>query len=135
MNNTTNNLFEMASQFKFRYPYKGAITTEDLWDLNPTQLDSVYKALSKEMKENQDGDSLLSAKPANLFNKEEKLTAKIEIVKYIFNAKQQAAELHRMEAERAAKKQHILEIIAAKQENALQNMSEEELKKMLDDLA
>lgn len=38
-----------------------------------------------------------------------------------------------MEAESAAKKQHILEVLAAKQENALQNMSEEDLQKMLDD--
>lgn len=135
MNNTTvSNMFEMASQYKFRYPYKGMITTEDLWDLTPTQLDSVYKTLSKEINALQDGDSLLSCKPANLFDKEQALTAKIELVKYIFNCKQQVAELHRMEAERSAKKQHILEIIAAKQENALQNMSEEDLKKMLDDL-
>lgn len=134
MNNTTNNMFEMASQFKFRYPWKGVITTEDLWDLNQGQLDTVYQALSKELKACQEGDSLLSAKPTNLFNKEKDLTYKIEIVKYIFECKQQAAELHRMEAERSAKKQHILEIIAAKQENALQNMSEEDLKKMLDDL-
>ena len=135
MNNTTiNNMFEMASQFKFRYPWKGAITTEDLWDLNQSQLDAVYQALSKELKTCQEGDSLLSTKPANLFDKEQDLTCKIEIVKYIFNCKQQADELHRMEAERAAKKQHILEVLAAKQENALQNMSEEDLKKMLDDL-
>ena len=39
-----------------------------------------------------------------------------------------------MNVKRPAKKQHILEILAAKQENALQNMSEEDLKKMLDDL-
>lgn len=135
MNNATiNNMFEMASQFKFRYPWKGTITTEDLWDLNQGQLDAVYKALSKELKTCQEGDSLLSTKPANLFNKEQDLTCKIEIVKYIFNCKQQEAELHRMEAERAAKKQHILEVLAAKQENALQNMSEEDLQKMLDDL-
>lgn len=135
MNNTTiNNMFEMASQFKFRYPWKGTITTEDLWDLNQNQLDAVYQALSKELKTCQEGDSLLSTKPANLFDKEQDLTCKIEIVKYIFNCKQQADELHRMEAERAAKKQHILEVLAAKQENALQNMSEEDLKKMLDDL-
>lgn len=135
MNNTTiNNMFEMASQFKFRYPWKGTITTEDLWDLNQSQLDAVYQALSKELKTCQEGDSLLSTKPANLFDKEQDLTCKIEIVKYIFNCKQQADELHRMEAERAAKKQHILEVLAAKQENALQNMSEEDLKKMLDDL-
>lgn len=134
MNNTTNNMFEMASQFKFRYPWKGMITTEDLWDLNLGQLDAVYKALSKELKACQEGDSLLSTKPANFFDKERELTAKIDLVKYIFNCKNQAAELHRMEAERSAKKQHILEILAAKQENTLQNMSEEDLKKMLDDL-
>ena len=135
MNNTAiNNMFEMASQFKFRYPWKGTITTEDLWDLNQNQLDAVYQALSKELKTCQEGDSLLSTKPANLFDKEQDLTCKIEIVKYIFNCKQQADELHRMEAERAAMKQHILEVLAAKQENALQNMSEEDLKKMLDDL-
>lgn len=104
MNNATiNNMFEMASQFKFRYPWKGTITTEDLWDLNQGQLDVVYQALSKELKTCQEGDSLLSTKPANLFNKEQDLTCKIEIVKYIFNCKQQAAEFHRMEAERAAK--------------------------------
>lgn len=134
MNSTTNNMFEMASQFKFRYPWKGMITTEDLWDLNQGQLDAVYQALSKELKMCQEGDSLLSTKPANLFNKEQDLTYKIEIIKYIFNYKQQAVELHRMEAEKAAKKQHILEVLAAKQENALQNMSEEDLQKMLDDL-
>ena len=134
MNNTTNNMFERASQFKFRYPWKGMITTEDLWDLNQGQLDAVYQALSKELKTCQEGDSLLSAKPANIFDKEQELTTKIGLVKYIFNCKKQATELHRMEAERAAKKQHILEILAAKQENALQNMSEEDLKKMLDDL-
>lgn len=134
MNNTTNNMFERASQFKFRYPWKGMITTEDLWDLNQGQLDAVYQALSKELKTCQEGDSLLSAKPANIFDKEQELTTKIDLVKYIFNCKKQATELHRMEAERAAKKQHILEILAAKQENALQNMSEEDLKKMLDDL-
>ena len=135
MNNTTiGTMFEMASQFKFRYPYKGLITTEDLWDLTLTQLDTVYKTLSKEMSTLQDGDSLLSTKSADLFNKEQELTAKIDLVKYVFNCKQQMEELHRMEAERSAKKQHILEIIATKQENALQNMSEDELKKMLDEL-
>lgn len=134
MNNTTNNMFEMASQFKFRYPWKGIITTEDLWDLNQGQLDTVYKELSKELKACQEGDSLLSAKPANIFNKEQELTAKIEVVKYIFNCKQQAAELNRIEVERAARKQHILEVLAEKQENALQNMSEDDLKKMLDEL-
>ena len=107
MNSTTiGTMFEMASQFKFRYPYKAElITTEDLWDLSLTQLDTVYKALSKEMHIIlQDGDSLLYTKSPDLCNKEQELIAKIELVKYIFKCQQQAEELHRMEAERYAPK-------------------------------
>ena len=107
MNNTTIGImFEMASQLKFRYPYRaGLITTEDLWDLSLTQLDTVYKSLSKEMHIIlQDGDSLLYTKSPDLFNKEQELTAKIELVKYIFKCQQQAEELHRMETERSAMK-------------------------------
>ena len=133
MSNTTNTLFEMASQFKFRYPYKGMITTEDLWDLSMSQLDTVYKALNKELNVTQE-DGLIITKSADEGVKANELRNKLEIVKYIFNHKQQAAELQRIAAENAAKKQHILGILAQKKENALQNMSEEELTQMLAEL-
>ncbi len=126
-------LFEMASQMKFRYPYKGMITTEDLWDLDVNQLDTVYRNLNKELKAT-DSDSLIATKSADEGVKANDLKNKIEIVKYIFNHKQQAAELHRMAAENAQKRQRILEALAIKQENALQNMSEDDLKKMLNEL-
>lgn len=132
-NRETGILFEMASQFKFRYPYKGMITTEDLWDLSMSQLDTVYKALNKELNVTQE-DGLIVTKSADEGVKANELRNKLEIVKYIFNAKQQAAELQRMAAENAAKKQHILGILAQKKENALQNMSEEELTQMLAEL-
>lgn len=133
MNNTSIILFEMASQMKFRYPYKGMITTEDLWDLSPAQLDVVYKNLSKELKAT-DGDSLIASKSADEGVKANELKNKIEIVKYIFESKRQGEELHRIAAESAAKKQRILDILARKQENALENMSEDDLKKMLNEL-
>lgn len=133
MNNTINTLFEMASQYKFRYPYKGMITTEDLWDLSPSQLDAIYQTLNKELQDTH-YDSLLSTRSADEGVKANELKNKIEVVKYIFNSKQQAAELTRMAADRAAKKQRILDILARKQENALENMSEDDLVKMLDDL-
>lgn len=133
MNTTSAILFEMASQMKFRYPYKGMITTEDLWDLSPSQLDIVYKNLSKELKAT-DGDSLIATKSADEGIKANELKNKIEIVKYIFNRKQQDAELQRIAVENAAKKQRILEVLAKKQDNALQNMDEGELLKMLNDL-
>lgn len=131
--NTTCTLFKMASQMKFRYPYKGMITTEDLWDLSIEQLDIVYKNLNKELKA-LDGDSLIASKSADEGVKANELKNKIEIVKYIFTSKKQAAELHRMAADNAAKRQRILEVLAQKQANELQNMSEEELKKMLENL-
>ena len=133
MNTNNTILFEMASQMKFRYPYKGMITTEDLWDLSPAQLDIVYKNLTKELK-TIDGDSLIASKSADEGVKANELKNKIEIVKYIFHGKEQAAELHRMATESAAKKQRILDVLARKQDNALENMSEDELKKMLDEL-
>lgn len=133
INRETGILFEMASQFKFRYPYKGLITTEDLWDLSMPQLDTVYKALNKELNVTQE-DGLIVTKTADEGVKANELRNKLEIVKYIFNSKQQATELQRMAAENAAKKQHILSILKQKKENALQNMSEEELTQMLNEL-
>ena len=34
-------MFEIATQKKFRFPFKGQISTEDLWDLTADQLDSI----------------------------------------------------------------------------------------------
>lgn len=130
---TTAILFEMASQMKFRYPYKGQITTEDLWDLKMDQLDIVYKALNKELKAI-DGDSLIATKSADDGVKANDLRNKIEIVKYIFNHKQQAAELHRMATANAAEKQKILGILADKENDALRNMSKDDLLKRLAEL-
>lgn len=133
MSNTSSILFEMASQFKFRYPYKGMIATEDLWDLTPSQLDTVYKALNKELNVTQE-DGLIITKSADEGVKAAELRNKLEIVKYIFNSKQQAAELNHIAAENAAKKQYIMEILAQKKDDALRNMSEEELTQMLNNL-
>lgn len=128
-----NNLFEMASQFKFRYPYKGMITTEDLWDLSPDQLDTVYKTLNKELNSIQE-DGLIQTKSADEGVAANNLKNKLEIVKYVFVSKQQAAELARMAAENAMKRKRIMEILAKKQDDALENMSEEDLKAALAEL-
>lgn len=127
MNNT--NIFEAASKNKYRYPYKGMITTEDLWDLTQAQLDVIYKALNKGVSEAQ-----VSSLMCKVTEVDAELLNKIEIVKYIFNAKEAEAEARKKDAAKHAKKQRILDILAQKQEDALQSMSEDELKKMLDEL-
>ena len=122
------NLFEIASREKYRFPYKGLISVEDLWDLTMPQLDSVYKALSKEVK-TQGEDSLMIE-----VTTDKKLTNMIEIVKYIFSVKQQEADARKTAAENKRKRERIAEVLAQKEDEALHNMSADELKKLMSDL-
>lgn len=122
------NLFEIASKKKYRFPYKGPIGTEDLWDLAPAQLDSVYKALNKMVKV-QGEDSLM-----NNSGVDEDLKNQIEIVRYIYTVKKEEAAAKKTEAENKEKKKLVMEILAEKQNAALRNMSEEDLQKMLEEL-
>lgn len=123
------NIFEMATRNKFRFPYKGLISVEDLWDLGQVQLDSIYKNLNKEIKQIQE-ESLLSAKNSE----DAELQAKIDIVKHIFTVKQQEAIQRGIDAENADKKRRIMEILAQKQDDSLMGKSEDELRKMLKEL-
>ena len=125
----TTNIFEMATKNKFRFPYKGMISVEDLWDLNLDQLDAIYKTLNAEAKKNLE-ETLLTKKSSE----DTVLDTKIAIIKHIFNAKLEAAEKREAEAINAEKKRKILDILAKKQADSLENMSEEDLKKMLEEL-
>lgn len=122
------NLFEIASREKYRFPYKGLISVEDLWDLTLPQLDGVYKALSKEVK-TQGEDSLMAEAITD-----KKLSNMIEIVKYIFSVKQQEADARKTAVENKKKRERIAEVLAQKEDEALHNMSTDELKKLMTDL-
>lgn len=125
---STGNIFEVATRKKYRYPYKGMITTEDLWDLPLTALDSIYKTLNKQAKQSQE-ESLLSTSATN-----ETLENQIAIIKYIVATKQQEQVDRLKEKERAEQKQKIMEILADKQDETLKGKSVEELQKMLEEM-
>ena len=122
------NLFEIASRKKYRFPYKGMITVEDLWDLSPAALDGIYRALNKTIKA-QAEDSLMDEREAD-----ETTANMVEIVKHIFSVKRDEAKARREAMENAEKRRHIMDILARKQDEALNNKSEEELLKMLDNM-
>ena len=124
---TYENLFEGAARAKYRFPFKGSITTEDLWDLSLQDLDRIFKTMNAEVKQTQE-ESLLKVKDEH----SEILERKIEIVKHIVSVKQAEAEAMKDAANRKAQKQRILEIIAKKEDDALANMSLDDLKKMVD---
>lgn len=126
---TVENIFEYASRNKVRFPFKGMISVEDLWDLSLTNLDSIYKTLNKQVKQSEE-ESLLSAK-ASL---DTELEVQIAIVKHIVSVKLAEKEAAEKASAKKAQKQKIMSIIATKQDEALQNSSIDDLKKMLDEL-
>lgn len=126
---TTNNLFIMATKNKFRFPFKGQASVEDLWDMNVRDLDAVFKALNSQAKQANE-ESLLTTK-----TKEDSiLEAKIEVVKFIVSAKLADAEAQRVKAEQKEKKNRIAEILADKQDEELRGKSVAELTAMLKDM-
>ena len=124
MSNT--NLFEAATRGKFRFPFKGMIDVEQLWDLSLTNLDTVFKALNSQVKQAKE-ESLLNTKS----KEDEILDMQIEIVKYIVSVKLAEKEAREKAFANKEKNQKIMEIIAAKKDEELHNMSVEELEKML----
>ena len=122
------NLFEIATREKYRFPYKGQISAEDLWDLSPTALDGIYKTLNKAIKA-QDEESLMAEREAD-----PTAANMVEIVKHIFTVKRDEQRAKKAAIENAEKRRHIMDILARKQDEALNNKSEEELLKMLDEM-
>ena len=127
-----NSIFEFATRNKLRFPYKGSISVEDLWDLSQKQLNDVYKILKKELKLVSEEESLMSLEKEDPYIE---LNIKVEIVKHIFNVKKVEAQQREDAVIKAEKKQRILDILAKKQDDSLNNMSEDELIKMLDELS
>lgn len=123
------NIFEYATRNKVRFSYRGLISVEDLWDLSLTNLDSIYKELNKQSKQSEE-ESLLNIKT----QEDELLNVQIEIVKHIVSVKLAEKEAREKSSAKKAQKQKIMSIIAAKQDEALQNSSIDELQKMLDEL-
>lgn len=119
-------LFELASREKYRFPFKGQVSVEDLWDLSPKDLDTIFKSLNAQVKKESE-ESLLSPKEAV----DVVLNAKIEIVKHIVAVKLSEAEKARQAKKRREEKQRIAELIADKQDEALREKSLAELQAML----
>lgn len=126
---TTEKLFEMATRSKLRFPStKGELSVEDLWDLSDKDLDVVYKNL-KDQEVKSSEESLLD--DANV---DPKLTAAIGIVKYVFTTKrnERLAEKERINKKLTQRK--YIDALSKKQDEAIEKMSEAELRAMIDSL-
>ena len=119
-------MFESAARGKYRFPFKGQVTVEDLWDLSPKDLDSIFKTLNAQSKKANE-ESLLASKSAT----DVVLDTKIEIVRYIVGVKLAEAEREKAAKENREKKQRLAELIADKQDAELREKSVAELQAMM----
>lgn len=120
------NIFEQAARGKYRFPFRGLCTVEDLWDLNVTNLDLVFKELNRQKKNNSE-ESLLDTRS----NEDVVLDDMIEIVKHIVSVKQKEQTDRLLAKEQKEKEQRIMDIIKRKENEELENMSIAELTNMI----
>jgi hypothetical protein len=121
-------IFEYAAENKLRFPYKGSISTEDLYDLGVEELDMIFKTLNREVKKSNE-ESLLAKKS----DADTKLNVKIEIIKKIVSKKLAEIEESKNAIMKKHKNEKIMELIAQKQDENLRSLSIDELKKMLEE--
>lgn len=116
-------MFEKASRMKLRFDvYCGVISTEDLWDLDLSQLNAAAKGLNKEIKEVEEEDFLHETKPEDKI-----LKLKFDLVLHVLNTKKAESKRHLEATERKVKKDKLLSILEKKQDAASEGKSVEEL--------
>jgi hypothetical protein len=130
------NIFEYATRNKLRFAsIRGLLTTEQLWEL-PLQskegfdLDSVAKTANMALRAEGE-ESFVSTTPAP---KKRELEIALEVVKHIIAFKLEQAEMVRLRKARADERERLLNILASKEEQALNELTPDEIRKRLDAL-
>ena len=123
-------MFEKASKQKLRfYAAKGALNTEDLWDLTLDELDSLARNLNKQVKELGE-ESFIKVKTTT----NDAVSLRFSIVKRIIEIKLEEKEAKATAAAKRVQKQHLLELLGQKDNEALSAKSADELRAMLKEL-
>lgn len=125
-------MFEKATRLKLRYEStRGALSTEDLWDLpltstNGPSLDNLAQGLSKQLKETTTESFVVKTTVAD-----STLQLKFDVVKHIIDVRLAERDKAALAKETKEKKERILSIISRKQDETLENTSLEDLQKMV----
>lgn len=119
-------IFKYAVKNKLRFSYKGVCTVEDLYDIPLSGLDKMYGELKKQQK-NFGEDSLLNKKSSE----EKEIGIKIEIIENIVADRLADIDKAKKAQQTRERNRRIAQIIADKEDAALNDMSLEDLKAML----
>lgn len=119
-------MFQQATRLKLRWTHKGQISVEDLWNLTPTELNEIAKALNSELQKQE-----VSFLPMEQTIGDAELTLKLEIVKFIIATKIAEQKAKKESAEVAQQRQELLELLHEKQKEQMRQMSPEQIQEML----
>lgn len=124
------NIFELATRNKITFmSTKGTLTVYEVWDLSIEQLDVLYKMYNRILND-EIANSLLETK-SMAFND---IRLKIDIIKHIFDVRQEESIAAKKKKENAIKRQKLLQVLEDKQNTALVNSSIDDIMKMIDEL-
>lgn len=117
------NNFEKATRLRLRFETsRGNLNVEDLWRLPLAELDKLAIALNKQLKESSE-ESFIKAK-----SKDNKLLElRFDIVKHIIETLLSEDKEKKKAADKRAKREQLLELIAKKKNQELEEKSLEEL--------
>ncbi|HNC58684.1 MAG TPA: hypothetical protein PLP33_24875 [Leptospiraceae bacterium] len=126
------NIFEKASKTRLRFASRqGQLSTEDLWDLSLSSLDTIAKAVNKELKSEQEESFIpdKTKRPNATHN-----ALRLEILKHIIGVKVEESEASTKRAENAAKLARLKELAANKVDEVFAQQSLEEIQKQIAEL-
>ena len=130
MSTDNNTLFVTATRKKFRFETtKGALNSEDLWDLSLESLDLIAVNLDKKV-ENGGKKSFIGKRDTSASENETKL----EIVKFVIQTKLDEADARKTRAEKANQKDFLASLLEKKRMAQLENLSVEDIQKQIDAL-
>lgn len=125
-------MYKQATRINLQFETeKGILNLQQLWTLGTTSLSKAIKAINKKLKEQDKDDDELSFLGTNVSSKNKEDVLRFEILKDIYLTKKQEAEEEAAKVSKKEQNQKILELISRKKDTVLEQMSVEELEKML----
>lgn len=123
-------MYKEALKMKLRFATsKGNLSTEDLFSLSLQDLDKIAVGLDEELSKSPKKSFISDVTPETKV-----VELRFNIVKDVINTKLAEKVAKEQSKEKQAKKAQLMEILARKQAESLENLSEEELLKRIQEL-
>ena len=127
------NIFRKAASIELRIQTsRGAVTVEDLFTLPLTgeySLDALAKLVNKRLKESEEESFVKVVAPVESLD-----SLRLDILKDIIAQRLEEKELRENAVLKKAKKAKLVRLLAKRQDETLDNLSEEDILKQLDEL-